>query len=68
MTLTIKQHKNNNYYISMEFVTHNNCFNVSVYPLIDTNMCGYPVREMWYSYGEKAKAQRTFNRYKKTYI
>jgi hypothetical protein len=66
MTLTIKQHKNDKYYITMEH--KNNCFIVQVCPLLKDNMAGYPIREMIYPISEKKNAQATFNRYKRTYI
>lgn len=70
MTLVIKQHKNNNYYISLEITIRyeRSIYLVQVCPLYDENMCGYPIREMTYSIDEKKKALATFNRYKRNYI
>lgn len=66
MTMTIKSHKNENYYISLEW-GKNNIYIVQACPIIDENRCGYPIREMTYSINEKAKAYNTFNRYVKKY-
>lgn len=66
MTMTIKSHKNDNHYISMEW-DKNNIYVVQVCPIIDENLCGYPIRKMTYAINEKAKAQNTFNRYVKKY-
>lgn len=67
MTVTIKQHTTKNYYITMEW-DKRNIYVVQVCPIIDENLCGYPIREMTYSINEKQKAIATFNRYKKKYI
>ena len=67
MTMNIKQHKNNNYYITMEW-DKSNIYIIQVCPIIDENLCGYPIREMTYALNEKQKALATFNRYIKKYI
>lgn len=61
-----KSYKNDNYYITLRY--ENNCYIVEVYPRLDNNMCGYPIRKMIYTINEKEKANRTFKRYVKKYI
>lgn len=69
MTVTVKQYQNENYYISLEIKTNYNMnhYEVSVYPILSENECGYPIRSIIYSMDEKQKASATFNRYKKAY-
>ena len=66
MTITKKQHLNDNYYISMNY--ENNLIKVQVCPKIDENLYGYPIREMIYHTNEEKQANNTFNRYIKKYI
>ena len=70
MTSVIKQHTNNNYYISLEIKMRNEriIYEVQVCPLYSENMCGYPIREISYPMNEKKKALATFNRYKRKYV
>lgn len=67
MTVSIKEHINKNYYISMEW-DKNNIYVVQVCPRYNDNLCGYPIREMTYTLNEREKALATFRRYKKKYI
>lgn len=66
MTMVKKQYTNKNYYICFEL--ENNCYIVSVCPLINDNLCGYPIKKMVYSIGEIEKANRTYKRYIQKYI
>lgn len=66
MTVTIKNHVTDNYYIGLHL--ENSTYIVEVCPRIRENMCGYPIREMRYTINEKDKAERTFKRYIKKYI
>ena len=66
MTMTIKSHKNDNYYITLEW-SKNNIYVVQVCPIISENLCGYPIREITYPINEKNKANNTYNRYIKKY-
>jgi hypothetical protein len=66
MTVTIKEHITDNYYITMEW-EKSNIYIVQACPIIG-NLCGYPEKQMIYSINEKKNALATFNRYKKKYI
>ena len=69
MTVVEKQHTNENYYIAMELKQGYNTMHYEVVacPIVDDNLCGYPIRSMTYSLDEKKKAENTFRRYKNTY-
>jgi hypothetical protein len=66
MTLAIKQHTENGYYVLMEW-DKTNVYHVEVCPCLNDNMCGYPINEMYYTMEEKKKAEATFRRYVKKY-
>lgn len=66
MTLVIKQHKNENYYISMGY-EKNNTITVEACPIIDENTCGYPIKKITYAINDEKNALATFNRYVKKY-
>ena len=70
MTITEKNHTNENYYISLEIKTNHNMnhYEVSVHPILNECECGYPIKSISYSMDEKKKANATFNRYKKIYV
>ena len=69
MTILEKKHTNKSFHITMEIDKKNeNLFYVvEVCPLINENLCGYPIKKMIYSLSEKKKANNTFNRYVKKY-
>ena len=66
MTLAIKQHKENGYYVLMEW-DKTNVYRVAVCPCYDGNMCGYPINERIYGLNEKKNAEATFRRYVRKY-
>ena len=66
MTLAIKQHTENGYYVIMEW-DKTNVYRVAVCPCYDENRGGYPINEMYYTMEEKKKAEATFRRYVKKY-
>lgn len=70
MTITEKQHTNENYYISMEIETRYGMtyYEVSVCPLLNAWEGGSPIKSIVYSMDERKKALATFNRYKREYI
>lgn len=70
MTVTEKNHKNENHYISLEIKTNYNMtyYEVSVCPLFSDCECGSPIKSIVYSMDERKKALATFNRYKKEYV
>ena len=45
MTLVIKQHTENGYYVIFEW-DKTNIYRVAVCQMIDENSCGYPINEM----------------------
>lgn len=65
MTLGIYEHEENGYYVTME--CEENLYKVMVCPCYGDNMCGYPIREMYYNMNEKNKAIATFRRYVNKY-
>ena len=67
MTFVTKQHKNDNYYISMSY--EGNLIIVQVCPLIKSDYCtcGYPIKKMTYGVHERKNALATYNRYIKNY-
>ena len=75
MTLVIKQHTENDFYVTLELdkgglYTANKqkfIYVVEVCPIHKNNMCGYPIRKMTYAYNDKKKAEATFRRYVKKY-
>lgn len=66
MTLAIRQHTENGFYVVMEWVK-TNVYRVAVCPCYDNNMCGYPLQKMTYSIKDKKNAEATFRRYVKKY-
>ena len=66
MTLAIKQHTENGYYVIMEW-DKTNIYRVAVCPCYDESRCGNPINEMTYSINDKKKAEATFRRYVKKY-
>lgn len=69
MTMSIRQHTNENYYIVLEvdFGYYGPYYNVEVCPRISECECGYPIKKMTYPITEEKKAKETFNRYKRLY-
>lgn len=69
MTIVIKQHKNNDYYISLS--TENrygiDIYIVQVLPCIDKARCGLPITEITYPIKDRKKALATYRRYVKKY-
>lgn len=70
MTIVEKSCTNKNYHITIEieFKYNKPLYVVQACPLIGEHLCGYPEREMVYSFEEREKAYNTFRRYKKKYI
>lgn len=68
MTITERQHKENGYYISLDW-SKENIWIVQACPCYDDNKCGYPIAEMRYpnTQKERRKAEATFRRYVKKY-
>ena len=70
MSVTVEQHINDNYYISIE-IEHRydtSFYVVQACPRIDESRYGYPERSMSYHISEKKKAYDTYRRYKRKYI
>lgn len=57
MTLAIKQHKENGYYVIFEW-DKSNVYRVAVCPCYDENRCGYPINEMTYSINDKKNKEQ----------
>lgn len=73
MTITVKDHDNENYYISLDMEKgYNFNFYYSVkcyYKIKSRDGCEYlREREMSYPLSDKKKALATFNRYKRKYV
>ena len=70
MTVTEKNHTNENYYISLEIKTsyNTNYYEINVCERLNDYECSYPIKSIMYSMDEKKKAYATFNRYAKKYI
>ena len=66
MTLAIRQHTENGFYVVMEWVK-TNVYRVAVCLCLNDNMCGYSINEMYYTMEDKKKAEATFRRYVKKY-
>lgn len=69
MTVTLRQHKGNGYYVSLEqiFINDGIVLVVQACPTFGEQLCGYPEREMIYPLAEEKKAIRTYKRYVKKY-
>lgn len=69
MSMVVRQHTENNYYVTLEVknVWGNDIYIVEVCPCYDNNMCGYPLQKMTYSIKDKKNAEATFRRYVKKY-
>ena len=69
MTTVLKSYKNKHFYICMEMEHKYNrdYYLITVNPVYNDNLCGYPIRSMVYSLDERKNALATFNRYKRTY-
>ena len=69
MTVIIKSHKSNEYYItlSIEARTYGNIYIVEAVPRINDDLYGFPESQMIYSDDERKKADATFRRYCKKY-
>ena len=69
MTVTLRQHKGNGYYVSLEqiFINDGIVLVVQACPTFGEQLCGYHEREMRYPLAEEKKAIRTFKRYVKKY-
>ena len=65
MTVCVESYKGNGNYC--EIVITNNIYVVSVYPLVNDSLAGYPFREMTYPISEKKKAMATYRRYIRNY-
>lgn len=70
MSITLESTTTTNYYITLELTTqnYNSILLVQVCPLQGQNMCGYPIKEIFYNINEKQKAMATYKRYIKKYI
>ena len=74
MTITEREHENENYCIFLDAEKGRNGFyyKISVFEKIPNGEGGYylgfPMREMHYGLNEKEKAQATFRRYRKKYV
>lgn len=69
MTMTIKQHKENGYYVALD-IEKEGFYVVQACPCHSNgnfDYCGYPERKIIYAYNEKKKAEATFRRYVKKY-
>lgn len=64
--MLIKEHKENGYYIAIEY-EKTNIYKVSVYPCHSDGLCGYPIKETIYPLTEKKKAMNTYYRYIRKY-
>ena len=69
MTVCIESYKGNGNYCEIEITESytNNIYVVSVCPIIDNSLVGYPIRKATYPIIEKKKAMATYRRYIKTY-
>ena len=69
MTVCIESYKGNGNYCEIEIVegSTNNIYVVSVCPIIDDLLVGYPIKKATYPISEKKKAMATYRRYIKTY-
>lgn len=69
MTVTLRQHEGNGYYVSLEQILTNNgiVLVVQACPAFEEQLCGYPEKEMRYPLAEEKKAIRTYKRYVKKY-
>lgn len=69
MTVCIESYKGNGNYCEIEITESytNIVYVVSVCPIIDDSLVGYPIRKAIYPIIEKKKAMATYRRYIKTY-
>ena len=69
MTICIESYKGNGNYCEIEITESytNIVYVVSVCPIIDDSLVGYPIRKATYPISEKKKAMATYRRYIKTY-
>lgn len=69
MTICIENYEGNGNYCEIEITEgySNNIYVVSVCPIIDNLLVGYPIRKATYPITEKKKAMATYRRYIKTY-
>ena len=69
MTICIENYEGNGYYCEIKITESytNNSYVVSVCPIIDDLLVGYPIRKATYPIIEKKKAMATYKRYIKTY-
>ena len=69
MTVVVKQHTGNSYYVSMSIERRcgNEVYVVQVCPCYKDGTCGHPEREMTYSLYAKRNADATYRRYVKNY-
>lgn len=69
MTVCIESYKGNGYYCEIEIAEGytNNIYVVSVCPIIDDLLVGYPIKKATYPISEKKKAMATYRSYIKTY-
>ena len=69
MTVTLRQHEGNGYYVSLEQILTNNgiVLVVQVCPAFGEQLYGYHEKEMRYPLAEEKKAIRTYKRYVKKY-
>lgn len=70
MTIVLKQHTNENYYITLNIKNRydRDYLEVQCYPLINKDFYGAPIRNVTYSLNEEKKAYNTFKRYVKKYV
>lgn len=69
MTVCIESYKGNGNYCEIEVAENytNIVYVVSVCPIIDDLLVGYPIKKATYPISEKKKAMATYRRYIKTY-
>ena len=69
MTVCIESYKGNGNYCEIEIAESytNIVYVVSVCPIIDDLLVGYPIKKATYPISEKEKAMATYRRYIKTY-
>ena len=69
MTVCSESYKGNGNYCEIEITESytNIVYVVSVCPIIDDSLVGYPIRKATYPIIEKKKAMATYRRYIKTY-
>lgn len=69
MTVCIESYKGNGNYCEIEITEGytNIVYVVSVCPIIDDLLVGYPIKKATYPISEKKKAMATYRRYIKTY-